>query len=325
MNVPKRVLIIKTSSLGDVIHNFPMVSDISLEFPKAKIDWVVEEAYVPLVKLHPSVDRIIPIALRRWRQAVFSRATWQEFSHSIREIKKHSYDLVLDSQGLIKSAVLAKLARGPSCGFAPGYARERLAGMSYDVGVKIERDQHMLDRCRDLASSAFGYSAPEKLNYGLINKYTVSNHTNKALILCSSAQKKKLWPANYWLEICHYLSSAGFECQFTWGNQTDRDICERIASSAGGEVMPKMHLGDVAALVNQSSLIVGLDTGLLHLAAALGVPLVAIYGASDPLKTGPRGDGIIKRCGSKNCFPSPDDVKAAIGDILTTICNGDVY
>ena len=317
VNAPTRVLIIKTSSLGDVIHNFPMVSDINIKFPACTIDWLVEEAYVPLVKLHPSVHRIIPISLRRWRRSIFSRTTWQEVGSCIHEIKRHSYDLVIDSQGLIKSAVLAKLARGPSCGFGAGYARESLAGMSYDIGIKIDRDQHMLDRCRKLTASALSYQAPEKPNYGLIKNNTTASQSNKALILCSSAQVKKLWPTDRWIEICHYLRSLGFDCQFTWGNQTDRAICEQISSSTGGEIMPKMHLGEIAGLVNQSRLVVGLDTGLLHLAAALEVPLISIFGASDPLKTGPRGDGIIQNCGSKNRFPGADEVKSAIVAVAT--------
>ncbi|MDA0238209.1 MAG: lipopolysaccharide heptosyltransferase I, partial [Proteobacteria bacterium] len=236
--------------------------------------------------------------------------------------KKHRYDLVIDSQGLIKSAVLAKLAGGPSCGFGAGYARERLAGMSYKIGINIDCDQHMLDRCRRLAASALSYQVPDKLNYGLIKSNTPSMQSNKVLILCSSAQTKKLWPTNRWVEICRYLSAIGFECQYTWGDQTGRAICEQIASSAGGEIMPKMHLGDVATLLNQSRLVVGLDTGLLHLAAALEVPLVSIHGASDPLKTGPKGNGIMERCGSKNCFPDADEVKSALTAITTIIRDG---
>ncbi|MDA9993839.1 lipopolysaccharide heptosyltransferase I [Burkholderiales bacterium] len=319
MTAPKRILIVKTSSLGDVIHNFPMVSDIAAKFPDSKIDWLVEEDYVPLVKLHLGVERIIPIALRRWRKSIFSSLTWKELKNCIVEIRKYRYDLIIDSQGLIKSAIFARLAKGVRCGFGPRYSREKLAGMSYDIGIGVHQEQHMLERCRKLASLALNYQITDKPDYGLITKKTAVLEKKNVIIFCSSAQSKKLWPTGDWIRLCKFLSSNGFTCQFTWGNPDEYAICKHIISASSGELLPNMPINDIAAQINRSCLVVGLDTGLLHLATALEVPTIAIFGASDPIKTGPQGNGIIKICGSKNYFPSSEEVESAIAAVSKVI------
>ena len=315
----KRILIIKTSSLGDVIHNFPMVSDIAAKFPDSKIDWLVEEDYVPLVKLHFRVERIIPVALRRWRKSIFSSSTWKELKSCIVEIRKYRYDLIIDSQGLIKSALFARLAKGPSYGFGPGYSREKLAGMSYDIGISVSQEQHMLERCRQLASLALNYQITGKPNYGLIKRKNTVLEDKKAIIFCSSAQSRKLWSTGNWIRICQFLKSIGYTCQFTSGTLAEQALCKEIISSSSGELLPNMAINDIAALMNRSRLVIGLDTGLLHLAAALEVPTIAIFGASDPLKTGPQGNGTIKICGSKNHFPSSEEVESAIATVSKVI------
>jgi len=319
VNKPKRILIIKTSSLGDVIHNFPMVSDIGAQFPDCKIDWLVEEAYVPLVKLHIGVNRIIPIAFRRWRKSIFSSSTWSELKNCIRNVRRYRYDLVIDSQGLIKSAIFARLAKGPSYGFGPRYSKEKLAGMSYNMRFSVNREQHMLDRCRQLSSLALNYQVAKKPHYGLIKKERSATNKKNVVIFCSSAQSTKQWPTTDWIKISQYLSSKGFNCQFTWGNPGEQAICEKIISLSAGELLPKMPIDGVATLISQSYLVIGLDTGLLHLAAALEVPSIAIFGASDPLKTGPQGNGPIKICGSKNRFPNVGEVESTITSVIEMI------
>lgn len=308
MVAPNRILIVKISSLGDVIHNFPMVSDIQAEFPSCQIDWLVEEAYVPLVNMHQSVHRIIPISLRRWRKSIFSFSTWRELKQCLNEIRKYPYDLIIDSQGLIKSALFAKLARGTTYGFGMKSVREKLASVTYDISLDPPSNQHMLERCRGLASLILGYDHPVKINYSLTEQTTSKLKTNEVLILCSSAQSKKIWPSKNWIQICNYLASSGLECKFVWGDPRDRKICEEITASAGGEILPRMQIDDIASVIQRSRLVIGLDTGLLHLAAAMETPLISIFGASDPEKTGPRGGGMIKICGSKNHFPSAEEV-----------------
>ncbi|MDC1311867.1 lipopolysaccharide heptosyltransferase I [Burkholderiales bacterium] len=319
MNAPKRILIVKTSSLGDLIHNFPMVSDIGTQFPTCKIDWLVEENYIPLVRLHLGVERIIPIALRRWRKSIFSASTWTEIKDCIFQIRKYRYDLIIDSQGLLKSAVFALLAKGLSCGFGPRYSREKLAGMTYNLKISVSREQHMLNRCRQLASLALKYPLANDSDYGLIKQNSSVLKRKNVIIFCSSAQSKKLWPTADWIRVCNYLRSNDFNCQFTWGSPDEKRACEHIISLSAGELLVKMPIDDLAMLISQSCLVVGLDTGLLHLAAALEVPSIAIFGASDPLKTGPRGSGVIKICGSKNRFPTAEEVKANINNVIETI------
>src|SRR3990167_8423872 len=161
------ILLIKTSSLGDVVHNLPVVSDICARFPGARIDWVVEEAYRDIVGMHPGVRRAIPVALRRWRGNVLKPAHWREFGQFRHALAGMRYDCVIDTQGLIKSALLARAASGTRHGYAGASAREPLAAKFYDVVHVVSRDLHAVVRNRRLAALVLGYELPATLDYGI--------------------------------------------------------------------------------------------------------------------------------------------------------------
>lgn len=315
----KRILIVKTSSLGDVVHNFPMVSDIHNQFPNHKIDWVVEEAFASLVSLHCGVDQVIPVAIRRWRKNIFDRSTWLEIRSFLHLLRRHHYDVVIDSQGLLKSALIAKIAKGRTYGFDIRSAREWLAGLFYDIGIASNKMEHMMERCRMLAAHSMSYSIPSRRNFGLnLSREKIKNE-KLAVILCSSAQTQKLWSVKNWISVCKHLKKSGIHCQFTWGNHMDRVICEQIQEKSGGTILPKMEIDKISELLKTAKFVIGLDTGIIHLAAAIETPVLAIFGASDPDRTRPIGNGVISVCGTSNAFPSGEAVAKEIDKLLEAI------
>ena len=293
-----------------------MVTDIKQQHPNCKIDWLVEEAYAPLIKMHPAVHRVIPVAIRRWRRDFGQQGIWEEISQFSRSLRRNAYDIVLDSQGLIKSAVLSKISRGRTVGFAPGSSREWLAGISYSVKIQVSREMHMIDRCRELAEKALGYRANKERDYGLSTLTSKASASNTATIFCGSAQHRKLWSVGNWIKVIRHIQQHGLKVEFTWGSQKDLDICQKIQAEAGGEILPKMELNELVSQLGKTRLVIGVDTGLMHLGASLEVPLIAIFGASDPLKTGPLGHGAIKVCGSSTTFPAPEEVTRSATELL---------
>ncbi|MDZ4255314.1 MAG: lipopolysaccharide heptosyltransferase I, partial [Sulfuritalea sp.] len=162
-----RILLIKTSSLGDVVHNLPVVTDLRRSYPEAQIDWVVEEGFCEIPRLHPGLNRVIPVALRRWRKALLTPATWGEIRSFRSALQEQSYDLVIDTQGLLKSALIARLARGTRCGYNATAAREAIAARFYDVRFEVGKDLHAVERNRRLVALAAGYSASSAPDYGI--------------------------------------------------------------------------------------------------------------------------------------------------------------
>ena len=170
-----RILIVKTSSLGDVIHNLPVVSDIHQHFPDAIIDWCVEESFAAIPRLHPGVNEVIPVALRRWKKNLLCRQTWQEVKVFRQSIARQHYDLVLDTQGLLKSALITRQARGVKCGYDANSAREPIAARFYDRCYAVSKTVHAVTRNRLLAAAALSYVADPEMNFGISAPSTVTN------------------------------------------------------------------------------------------------------------------------------------------------------
>ena len=311
----RKILLIKTSSLGDVVHNFPAVSDIRRNFPDALIDWVVEEAYLPLVQLHPGVRRGIPVAIRRWRRRPLKVATWTEMRKLRQTFKHHYYDAVIDTQGLIKSALLAAAAQGRRHGFDASSAREPIAARFYDVCHHVARDQHAVFRNRDLVARALGYRTSEAVNYGLrsAESYTRVARESRIVLLHSTSRADKHWPEDQWTELGKLLEAAGAGVVLPWGSNSERLRSERIASSLRHAQIPEaLSMPAVATLLEQCSGVAGLDTGLTHLAAALGTPVAAIYCATDPGLTGVYGAARAQNIGGPGQAPQARQVFEAL-------------
>jgi heptosyltransferase-1 len=287
-----RILLVKTSSLGDVIHNLPVASDIRRRFPEAEIDWVVEESFAEIPRLHPAVRRVLPVAVRRWRKAPFSPETWREIGGYRRAAGADFYDAVLDTQGLLKSALLARAARGARYGY--GNPREPLAARFYDRTFSIAREQNAVLRNRQLAAAAFGYALDAlPLDYGI--DATALNAGwlpagEYAVLLTATSRADKEWPEDDWHALGAALNATGLRCALPGGSPAERERAARIAVKLGRALAaPPMNLADLASLMAGARIVVGVDTGLVHLAAALRRPTLALYCGSDPVLTGVLG------------------------------------
>jgi heptosyltransferase-1 len=312
------ILFVKTSSLGDVIHQMPAVTDARRRLPKAHFSWVVEEDYAPLVRLHPAVDEVIPVATRRWRNAPFARATWREIWSFMRTVRARPYEEIIDTQGLLRSALLVRKARGRRHGYDRDSIREPLACGFYDVKYAVSRELHAIARNRTLTGLALGYTPDAAIDYGLPRE-RFGRTGRYGLLLHATARPEKLWPQDSWIALGRALQAHGLRLVLPWGTPAERQRGESIASAvSGAEVPGRQPLDAMARLVAGAAFVIGVDTGLVHLAAAFGVPLVAIFVSTEPGLTGPMGPGPIAVVGGKGAMPSVAEVRAALDRVSSS-------
>jgi heptosyltransferase-1 len=312
-----RILLVKTSSLGDVIHNLPVVSDLKRAHPDATIDWCVEEGFVDIPRLHPGVAGVIPVAVRRWRKSLCARATWREIGEFRRRIAATPYDAILDTQGLVKSALIARQARGVRLGYAAEVAREPLAARFYDRTFVIAPNAHAVERNRWLAAAAFDLPAAtlgDPPDYGIVAPASDAPWLppNYAVLFTATSRDDKLWAEESWVQLALTLAARGVNAVLPAGSAVERARAERIAASvAGALVAPPLRLRELAGVVGGARLAIGVDTGLAHLATALGVPTIALFMASDPTLTGVLGRGYCRNLGARGRAPTVAEVLAA--------------
>jgi heptosyltransferase-1 len=282
--------------------------------PAARFAWLVEEAFAPLVRLHPAVDAVVPVASRRWRKSWYGPATWSEIAASLRALRAIRYDAVIDTQGLFfKSGLLAWIARGTRHGYDAGSIREPLASVFYDVRHTVSRDLHAVERNRILTGLALGYAPKGAPDFGLDRTRFEKSGKPYVVLLHSTAQPQKEWPVDNWIALGRAIQRHGIEVVLPWGTPAERARAEQIAVSLPGARVPeRAPLDRVAQIIGGAQSVVGVDTGLLHLAAALGVPLVAIFAGSKPKLTAPLGRGPLTVLGSDGAAPRVDEVIAAL-------------
>jgi len=311
------ILFIKTSSLGDVVHHMPALTDARKAHPDATFSWLVEEAFAPLVRLHPAIDTVIPVASRRWRKSLYAPATIAEIRASFRDIRAQRYDEIVDTQGLLRTAILTRAARGMRHGYDASSVREPLASLFYDVRHRVERDMHAVERNRILSGLALGYAPDEAPDFGLDRARIGKDSTSRyGLLLHATARREKQWPDADWITFAK-LFAQRFELLLPWGTEAERARSEHIAAAVPGARVPdRAPLDQVAKLIAGAQFVVGVDTGLLHLAAALGVPVVAIFAGSKPALTGPMGRGRLSILGDDGKPPSVDAVVEAVETII---------
>jgi lipopolysaccharide heptosyltransferase I len=304
------ILFIKTSSLGDVIHHMPALTDARKARPDARFTWLVEEALAPLVRLHPAVGGVISVAWRRWRKSLYAPATLAEIAASLRAIRAQRFDEIVDSQGLLRSGVFARLAHGHRHGYDMSSIREPLAALFYDRRYKVSRDLHAVERNRALSGLSLGFTPQGAPDFGLDRARFAATSERYAVLLHATAESRKLWPEAHWTALGRALSD--LDLVLSWGTADERARSERIAAALPRARVPaRAPLDEVARLIAGAQFVVGVDTGLTHLAAALGVPLVAIFSGSEPGLTGPVGAGPIAVLGAQGETPSVEEVVAA--------------
>ncbi len=307
------ILFIKTSSLGDVIHNMPAVTEAGKVRPDVRLAWLVEEAFAPLVKLHPAVAEVIPVAWRRWPKSLYAPATLRDIAASLRAIRARCYDEIIDSQGLIRSAAIARLARGRRHGYDSNSIREPLASMFYDVRHRVSRSLHAVTRNRMLSALALGYTPQGAPDFGLDRARFAAAGGRYAVLLHATARANKEWSQDNWIALGEAIAAHGLDLVLPWGSEGERLRSERIAARLPrARVPPRAPLDEVARLIAGAEFVVGVDTGLMHLAAALGVPLVAIFSGSQPGLTGPVGSGPIAVFGAEGTPPTMEEVREAV-------------
>ena len=310
-----RILLVKTSSLGDVLHNLPVASDIVRHYPGAQIDWVVEENFAALPKLHPAVRNVIPVAVRRWRGELLNAATWREIATFRGTLGAHRYDIAIDTQGLLKSALLMKCARGLRCGFDRHSAREPLAAGLYQQTFAVATGQHAVERNRQLAAQALGYAPENRPDYGVkppaIAHPAWLQDGRYMVLLHATSRADKLWDEANWIALGRFLHGKNIRCVLPWGSGAEQARSMRLAGAISGAIAPpRLSLNEAASLLGGAQAVIGVDTGLAHLAVALGVPTVGIYTATDPALTGLYAGTNIVNLGGIGHAP---DVAAVIG------------
>ena len=300
---PLKVLIVKLSSLGDVVHTMPAVMDIQAAFPQAQIDWVVERGFAPLAARCAAVHRVIPCELRRWRKAFLksdtraqTRADWQAFKA---DLQRDAYDVVIDLQGLTKSALVAWLARTTPRGKryamanrTDGSGYERPTRWVADVAIRITPHIHAVDRGRALCAQALGYAVPAPLHYGLNQALERATAPRKPIVVLvhGTSRADKEWPLSHWYALGQRLKDSGLDVALPHGNDEERLRSEALAEMLPGAlVWPRMSLDQLTTEMAPCTGVIGVDSGLSHIAVALDLPQVQIYNFDTAWRTGPTG------------------------------------
>ena len=313
-----KILLVKTSSLGDVIHNLPVVNDILQHNPSAQIDWVVEESFADIPRMHAGVNHVYTVAMRRWKKSLFSPKIWSEISAFKKSIKQNQYDVVIDCQGLLKSALITKQAQTTIHGLKHGYdknsIREPIASQFYEKTHAISYQQHAVTRNRALCAMSLGYANPTNApDYGIekhgIEKHGIEKHgitvknddsasrmdiglqgiesDSYVIALHGTSRESKLWPVENWVNLGKELAKQNLNLALPWASDAELTRANQIAQQlSNATVLPKLSIAQISSVIADAKAAIGVDTGLSHLATALNVPTIALYTDTNPALTG---------------------------------------
>ena len=304
-----RVLIVKVSSLGDIIHTLPAVTDASRANRNLTFDWVVEEAFTEVPAWHPAVENVIPVGIRRWRSHWFKSYFRGEIADFRKNLQNVHYDLVIDAQGLIKSGIVSRMSKGITVGLSNKTIREPMATLFYNKVYSVPWTEHAVERVRELFSRALQYKYdPGQVDYGIdprrIGLSDQELRKKQLVFLHGTTWKTKNWPENYWRELAGMATSAGYRVLLPWGNDAEKRRAELIANGDQAiEILPRQSLTGLACHIAASAGVIAVDTGLGHLAAALSIPTLSLYGPTDPGLSGTYGDNQYHLKSNLNCAP----------------------
>ena len=318
---PKHILIVKSSSMGDIVHALPVAYDIKKAFPDARLDWVAEEAFQDIPKLSPFVDGVIVTAFRRWRRELCKRETLSEVAEVRRQLRDAHYDAVIDLQGLIRSAVVTSWANTRSYGYSRDVAREPMASFFYSEKFSVPEALRPVRRYRVLASRALGYAIDEDApRYGLAVSATpqgIELPANFVALAPNTSRVEKLWAEDRWVALGKRFLDVGLTPAFFWGSDEEKQRVERLAQKIGSSVvLPRMRLADCAAVIAKARAMIGVDTGLAHLGAALAVPSVGIIVGTSARLFSLVSEGKAVTVGDKGVVPSVDAVWRAYEEVV---------
>ena len=320
---PPRILVVKTTSMGDVVHALPAISDIARAHPGAVIDWLVEAPFAAIPKAHPAVRKVMPIAWRKWRKSLGKPETRAAIGALRRELQAERYDLIIDFQGLLKSVLWAVQAHGPRVGYDWHSIREPLASLFYARKASVSRADHAVVRNRALAADHLGYARPvDAPDFGL--SPPVSSWQAPApyavLIPCAS-RPEKLWPEDRWQHLARRIRGQGWTPVILWGSPAEQALAQRVADGSGVDavVPPFLSVADAGAVLAGARLVVGLDTGFTHFAAAYARPTLGIYCDHEPGLAGVTGSGHVRSYGGKGQVPTLAEVEAGFDEALAHV------
>lgn len=293
--------------MGDVVHTLPALTDAARANPAIKFDWAVDEAFADIPAWHSHVENVFPVALRRWRAGLTSAAGRSEVTTFLKEFRATKYDAIVDLQGEFKSAFVGRLARGQRYGYDGASAREWGAQLVYPNRFAIAKGTHSMSRMRRLLAEALEYSYdPDLVDYGIERNRLPSSALRidqpYIVFIHSTSWASKNWPEQYWRELGQHVTQAGFGVVLPWGSDAERERSQRIAEGlANAAVLPKLSISEKASIISGAAATVGLDTGLSHIAAALAIPSVTLYGATDPNMCGTIGANQIRITSEFEC------------------------
>jgi heptosyltransferase I len=302
-----RVLIVRLSSMGDLVQTLPALSDAARAIPDSRFDWIVDESFAQVPGWHRNVETVIPSAFRRWRKnwrRAFKSGEPQEF---LRKVRAQKYDFIVDVQCELKSAVASRLARGPRYGYDRRAVHEWGAQFAYQKKFFVPKDRHSLQRMRQLLAGALGYAYREdQLDYGIdrsrLGPVRIELPEKFVVFIHSTSWTSKVWPEFYWQDLLNKVTSDGYTVLLPWGDEAERQRALRIAANNNKAiVLPALSISEKAAIINQAAATIGLDTGLSHIAAALEIPSITIYGATDPLLVGATGKDQLHLASTFGC------------------------
>lgn len=317
-----KILIIKSSSMGDVVHALPVAFDIAQHFPDAVIDWVAEESFRDIPRLSPFVGDIIQTAFRRWQKHPTAAETWREAGAVKRRLRDARYDIVIDLQGLARTGLVMHWAHAPkAAGFSFGCVREWPAALFYSSGMRFPLEETMgaVHRYRALAAAALGYKAEGRPRFGLktFRPNPMPLPGAYAALAVNTSQARKLWPEGNWVEVARQLSERGLSSVLFWGNDEEKQRVKRIAAQAPGCIVaPRLPLADIASVLMDALIVVGVDTGISHLGAALARPTIGIFVQTSLEKVPIFGDAEYVNLGGPGQMPTVDDVMQQCGGFL---------
>jgi heptosyltransferase-1 len=323
-----RILVVKTTSMGDIVHTLPAVSDMAQAFPQVQIDWLIEQPFAAIARLHPSVHRVIPIQFRKWRKRFWAEDVRSVIKVRLDELRAEPYDWIIDFQGLVKSALFARSVKGKSDAVIAGYDRasikEPLAACFYDQKARVSRHLPAVERNRGLAAQHLGYSVGNQANFGIAATLDHQLHpwcpkSAYVVLMPAASRVEKLWSEDYWVAVAERFKVEGLAIVVLWGSKEEHARAERLAQRCTGIVPPFLTVVEAAGLLAGSHMVIGLDTGFTHLASALGRPTIGIYCDHEPGLAPVTGPAFTASLGGKKTAPTKtqvlDSIEIALKDL----------